>query len=576
VSVAGAASVATTINTAGAGWIAKRHPLYNRRDKWWEFLRISYEGGQSYLEPVRYSVEFTEPILSRNSDGTLTTLATQQQQLELSVTAFRSMLHRHSREKAWEYYNRNRRARYFNIVKPVVNSLVSHAMKSGVTRDGPKVLKDFWEATDEDRLCSMEVFMRDILRKANWAGMWWVVADINDDPNDEDADGKPYVYGVSPQDVVDWQADDDGEIEWLKQYVATEKKRRWDEPFEAESRYRIWTKTEMIEYVVYESTRGPANVAQGYQEVARRPITIGRVPWEPVYAQQDTESDFPHGVSLVGDIAKIGNSIFNHCSLADEIAYKQTFSWLIIPDPSKSLDATQIGTNTAFGYDPGASSAKPEYISPDAKQLEVLMMLIGSELEQAKSVIGVGRGQSEGSKQKSSAAALELESDDKKSLLADIAQAGQDAERRIAELVLSYSTKDTKAAKIRIVYPRDFDVRSFKADLDEALAFQKLGLPAEVDVQLISDLVRRRWSDSLPSEEVDALLKSVEDKKAQDAMVREAMQAAALAISDAPESLAGATNLPPGAKPIDNAKPGEQGTQKPQPGRPIQAKATGA
>ncbi len=571
------ATVAPTVNTAGSGWLARRHPLYARRDRWWEFLRISYEGGQSYLEPVTYSVDFTEPILQRNADGTMTTIARQQQQLELSTNAFRSMLHRHSREKAWEYYNRNRRARYFNIVKPVVNSLVSHAMKQGVTRDGPGALTDFWEATDEDRICSMDTFMRDILRKANWAGLWWVAVDVNDDPEDEDADGKPYAYGVSPQDIVDWQADDCGEIAWLKQYISTEKKRRWDEEFQSESRYRIWTKDEMIEYVVQESTRGPIIVAQGYQEIARRPISIGRVPFEPVFAQRDSESDFPNGVSLVGDLAKIANSVFNHCSLADEIAYKQTFSWLIIPDPGKSLDATQIGTNTAFGYDPGASNAKPEYIAPDADQLRVLMELIGSEMEQARSSIGVGRGRSEGSKQQASGAALELESDDKKSLLADIASSGQDAERRIAELVLSYSTKDTKAANIRVVYPRDFDVRSFKADLDEALAFQKLGLPAPVDVQLISDLVRRRWSDSLPPAEVDALLKSIEEKKAQDAMVREATQAAALALSKAPESLAGdAPPGPPGSKPVDKPANQEQGTPKRQPGPPFQGKATGA
>lgn len=532
----------------GTGWVARTHPHYKRRNSQsggWEFLRVSYEGGQEYLRPITYSVDFQEPVFARNTDGTLVTVA---QRYDISTVLNRSMLYRHNREKEWEFYNRNKRARYFNFVKPIVNSLVSHAMKAGVLREGPKTLADFWHACDEDRTQSMDEFMRTGLRKANALGIWWACVDVAD-TDDRDGDGKPYVYGISPQDILDWSTDEDGEIEWVKQFIACEAKRSWTEQFQSVARYRIWTKTEVIDYEVQTATVGASGT--GEREIARRPNTIGRVPLTPIYAQQDTESDFPHGISVVADLAKVANSVFNHCSLADEIAYKQTFAWLIVPDPLGSLDTLQLGLNTAFAFNPGTTGGRPEYISPDADSLRVLMELIGNEMEQAKSTIGFSRGRSEGSKQQASADALELESDDKKALLGDVANAGQDAEKRIADLVLAYRKQETGAA-VRIVYDKDFDVRSFATDVDEALSFQKLGLPTGVNTQLITDLVRRKWGESLSPDKLKALLDEIEAKGEE---MEAAKRAAAEALAQQPagdgEDPVGKpmTGMPPKKKP---------------------------
>lgn len=513
-------------------WLTQQHPLYPKRAKWWKYAQISYKGGRDYYEPDAFSVEFDIPQIIRKEDGTP---AANQWSGGLMTQLYNSMLFRHSREQLHEYNNRNRRATYLNIVKQIVNSIISNALKKPPSRNADAKLKEFWDGVDEKRTTSIDAFMRKIAKRATTSGIWWICMDVDS----EDGDGKPYVYGVNPLDIVDWSTDDDGEIEWLKQYVMTEEQRTYQQPFKRVNQYRVWTKTEVIEY----QDLGSGNP----KELSRRPIKVGRVPFVPMYAEKSDDYSFPDGISFVGDLAKIANGLYNVSSLLDEILYKQTFSWLVVPDPNQKLDATQIGLNTAFGFDPGGTGGKPEYISPDADQARVLIEARSELLQQARQSVGVGRGRQEGSMQKSSVDALELETEDKRSILADVAHETEAAERRIVALFRAYQgVADDKAMDgVYLAYPREFDVNSFEDEINDCLSLEKLGLSPEVRTEYLKDLVRRRFSNKPPAD-LDKLVATMDTHMAQQAEMAAAMQQAAVdtAQGNTPRTPNG-TNGPP-------------------------------
>jgi len=502
-------------NTPGS--IYYRHPDYELRWWWREFYRISYLGGREYYRPARLTVEFQEPTLGgqRDANGQLPAITPDASAYDITRQQIPSVLFRHNREKTWEHENRRKRAHYINFIQPITKSLVSHATKKAATREGGDSLKAFWNGVNCERDETISEFMRDGLRWAAVLGIVWACVDKQAaDTADPDADGKPYAYWVSPLDIFDWGIDDEGEVEWLKQFVYTEQQRTWDQPIVPVYRFRLWTKTDVTTYEVQASGKPLV--------VKRRTHDAGKVPFEPLFSQEDKESVFPDGTPIMADACKLANSIFNYSSLKDEIGYKQTFSWLAIPD--KKVDKIQIGLSTAFGYDPMTTSAVPTYISPDPEQARVLGEFIAAGLEQLRQMLGVGRGRSEGSMQKSSADALELENEDKRSILGDIAAEAQSFETRLAGLVSAYNGEPNWKDETTIKYATDYDLRSFTDEVSEYLVFAQIGLSPEVALKAKQDLVRKHYAE-LPPEEVDALAGSMEAQQKADQAAKEEMQA---------------------------------------------------
>lgn len=483
------------------GQLAYQHPEYVQRQWWWEFYRVSYVGGREYLKPSRLSVEFQEPVaIRRNEDGAVIS-GQLGNNVRVDSQWYESLLFRHNREKEWEFENRRKRAYYNNIVAPVVNSLVSHATKIAATREGDGLLTTFWEETDFKRTTKIDSVMKTGLRWAQVYGIYWGVVDVASE-REYDGDGKPYLYWVSPLDVWDWSVGDDGQLEWLKQFVYVEEKRTWKDPVKPAGKFRVWDRDGVTTYVV------DASGVEREQE--RREYSIGRVPWEPLYSRRCDDYPFPDGVALVGDVCKAANHVFNCGSLLNEILYKQTFGQLIIPTGGTSLDQIECGLNTFLGFNSNGTPGEPKYISPDPEQARVLMEAMGSAIEIARQSVSVGRGRSESSKAQASAEALELESDDKRSVLAEIADEAEDFEDRIADLVAAYRMEQPE--KPYIHYSREFDLRSYQQEIDQTLALERVqGLPDSFLTQVRKDLIRRRL-EGMPLPKLQTILAEVESE----------------------------------------------------------------
>ncbi len=483
------------------------HPEYMARWWWREFNRVSYVGGREYSKPSRLTVEFDFPVITRNSDGSLAMRSSDGLPVDPSVqrTTYPSMLYRHNREKTWEYENRRRRAHYYNIVATTINSLVSKALKKGVERIGTDEMKEFWKAVDCQRKTDIDTFMRDGLRMAQVEGMMWACVDVDTpeagekpEPGSAQPDGKPYAYWINPLDILDWSIDDDGNLLWLKQFIYFEAERTPTDAIRPMHRFRIWypDRVEEIDVDAGNGTRSATTTTK---------TTIGRIPFEPLYAKKNHEAAFPDGDPLASDLAKSANAIYNYTSLLDEILYKQTFSWLTVPD--KNVDAVQIGTNTVFGYNALTGGGKPEYVSPNPEQARVLMESIIGELARARQAFGIGQP-NEGTKQKSSAAAMELENEDKRSILGDISASAQDFENRLCALVEDYSTggRSSKTdSKNRVEYPADFDLQALQDEIAEALSLRAVGMSPEIMLAIRKSLASRKLG-ALPEDEREKLL----------------------------------------------------------------------
>lgn len=489
------------------GSLYYRHPRYQGTWWWREFDRVSYVGGREYHRPTRLSIDFQFPVLPlRNSNGQL---IDPNARTTYDTVSYWSLLFRHNREQEFEFENRRRRAHYFNPVRTAVNALVSHAMKKGVTRDeGNATLDDFWRGVDCKRTKDMDHWMRDGLRYAAVEGIMWACLDTDVDSAAEGeavqtrGDSKPYGYWVNPLDIWDWSTDDDGELVWLKQFVISDNVRTPMEAVRPQHRFRIWYADRVEEF----STDPASGTAFNPPEV--RAHKFGRVPFEPLYGVRCPDVDFPDGESMVGDFCKAANSVYNYSSLLNEIAYKQTFSQLVVPG---YIDTVAAGTSTFLSItDPGGF--EPKFIAPDPEQARVLMELIAGTLEQMRQSLGIGRGQQEASKQKSSAAALSLENEDKRSILGDIAAEAEDFERRWALLVLSAKTGGGKAPTMddlpHIQYPQDFDLQALKDELDEAMSLRNLGLSPEVMGEIRRQAVARKFA-GMPPDKLNGLLDSL-------------------------------------------------------------------
>jgi len=472
------------------GSLLFQHPEYKRRWWWREFGRVSYLGGREYHEPTQLRIEFQEPSFARNDDGSTRLDGTTGMAIVdgTNTIPYRSMLFRHNREKAWEFGNRQKRAYYNNFPRTIINALVSHAMKKDVQRAGDAMLEKFWGGVDYHRKLNMSTFMRSGLRWAQAEGIMWACVDAP-----KEAGGLPYSYWVNPLDILDWEVDGEGELVWLKQFVYAQAERKtWRDKIVPRFRFRIWRRDGVQTFETDARGGNPQTVVD-----QTRAYSVGKVPFVPLYSIRDEDYDFPEGTALAGDLFKAANHVYNLGSLLSEIAYKQTFSWLTIPD--KHIDVLQAGLNTAFGYD-ASSGGRPEYISPDAEQARVLMEMIRDAVTQARQAIGVGRGRGEESQQQASGDAMNVQNEDKRSILGDIAAEAQDFEIRLAEMVQAFATGaasgTAKATSIR--YATDFDLLSFQADVDDALQLKKFKLSPEVDLEMVQDLVRKKFAGMDP------------------------------------------------------------------------------
>ena len=456
-------------------FIEARHPFYSDKEDHWRFLESTYEGGREWFD---------------------------------------KNIHRFHREGDKDYRDRVARAYRFNHTREVVDLVNKYIFKPDIVRrdaDVDDVLADFWKHSTLSGK-DMNEFMKLCSQRASIFGKAWAVVDTNysggviSKRDLKNGKYRPYVYMLSPIDMLDIAFDDDGTIAWAK---VREYSRDDDTVLSSGKvvpRYRIWTKDF---WALIVEKRNPKGEVVSYDIEDGGSNFLKEVPIVAIDHMIDENAYI--GSSLIDDIAYLDRSVANYLSNLDEIIQDQTFSQLIIPFqammPPGALDdngddenarVVELGTKRVFTYDGQANSA-PQYISPDPNQASLILKVIEKIINEIYHSTGLA---GERTKQdnamgidNSSGVAKAFDFERMNAMLASKASSLQQAEMKILELVAKYigaTVPDDERSVVQ--YPKTFDVRSLYDEFEIAQRLALVDAPGSVRREQMNQVAEKLFN----------------------------------------------------------------------------------
>jgi len=469
-------------------FVARRHPMYAALRAHWDFLESTYDGGRDW---------------------------------------FPSNIFQYIKEGQREYKKRIERAYRFNHTREVVDLVNKYLFKMDADRDenrAPDSVKKFWKKATLSGLCISE-FMKLVSNRASVFGRPWIVVDSTNTfgartvAEANEAGAQTYAYIVPPQYMLDMSYDGQGKLNWCLIYECD---RDDVNPFESSGapieRYRLWTRTTSQVFTVEMHGNKPY-VVPG-EEVIH---DLGEVPVFP--ADNIHSDDKWTATSMVADVAYLDRAVANYLSNIDAIIQDQTFSQLIMPnqalepgtDEYKKL--VEMGTKRIFLYN-GEGAGKPEYISPDVKQAELILSVINKIINEIYHSVGLA---GERTKQdnavgidNSSGVAKAYDFERVNALLAAKANALEQVEKRLCYFVALYNGDEAEIQKLDdageelVEYPENFDVRGLYDEFEIATRLALVEAPDAVrreQMRALSEKLFPQMKDDLKTA-IEADLKS--------------------------------------------------------------------
>jgi hypothetical protein len=443
----------------------RRHPEYDRLIGHWYFLEQTYEGGRIWFE---------------------------------------EHIFRYHKEGPEEFKDRIKRAYRFNHTREVVDLVVKYLFKGDITRntdDAPEVVKSYWKNATLQNM-DIRQFMRSGASSSSVKGRAAIVVDNNLRPGAvsiaEAAKSKMRIYSylVDAKDVLDYAFDEEGDggLLWAK---IRETYRDDLDPINSTgdvgTRVRLWTRDE---WVLYEEEEIPAEakgrkrgkeVAKKIKEIDRQAHSLGRVP--VIFLDHIITDDPYRTPGLIDDIAYLDRAIANYLSNLDAIIQDQTFSQLampaqgLLPGDDTYNKLIELSTKRVFVYDGGAgSTTKPEYLSPDPKQAQLILTVITKIINEIYHTIGLAGERTKEDNavgiDNSSGVAKAYDFERVNSLLTSKGQACEKTENEIVELVCLWAGEKLPKEKL-VKYPETYDVMRLMDELSVAEALFKIDAPHE-------------------------------------------------------------------------------------------------
>ena len=508
-------------------FLARRHPDYQKTITHWEFLVDCYEGGREW---------------------------------------FNKNIFRYIKEGDKEYAERVNRAYRFNHTREVVDLVDKYLFKMQVARnlkDAPDFITNFIASATLNKV-SMEDFMKQVSKKTSIYGRIWIVVDNNKLAVESEtvstgalsvADAKSqdiraYVYYVTPENAVDMSYDDDGQLNWI---LLHEQIRDDADPINSSGeilhRFRLWEKDSWTLYTLRPNgnkkptkmsatqlAKSIVNVAQGITDKTVATIdmqksveeydveTEGPIPHEfgsvPVFhADNVINSELYKSQSLIDDVAYLDRAVANYLSNLDAIIQDQTFSQLIIPAQGilpgeEGYDKiTEMGTKRIFTYD-GEGGNKPEYISPDVRQAEIILKVIGKIINEIYHSIGLAGERTKEDNalgvDNSSGVAKAYDFERVNSLLASKADSLEQTENKIINMVKRWNGEEVSDVERFSEYPQNFDVRGLYDEFEIATNLNLIGAPAGVSRLQMEAVIEKLFPkmDKITKEKIMTELKT--------------------------------------------------------------------
>jgi len=447
-------------------FIERRHPLYEELAQHWDFLEETYEGGRAW---------------------------------------FSKHIHKYVKEGDEEYTQRVKRAYRFNHTREVVDLVDKYLHKMDIHRNkdnAPESVKRFWKNATLSGLPIAE-FAKRISNRASVFGRPWIVVDstktdeVVTRADEKEADARCYAYLVPPRHVLDMSYDEHGKLNWVLLFeVSRDDKDPINSSGNLEERYRLWTRDNSQLFRV--ERKGNKKII-----VIDAPIVhgLGVVPVIP--ADHVISDELYASPSMVADVAYLDRAAANYLSNIDAIIQDQTFSQLIMPAQGvlpgeESYDKLlEMGTKRLFTYD-GESGMKPEYISPDVKQAQMILQIINKIINEIYHSVGLaGERTKEDNAQgidNSSGVAKAYDFERVNSLLIAKGDAMEGTENKLAWLVAKWHGEEKEIDKLEkplVSYPDNYDVRGLYDEFEIAGKLVLIEAPDEVRREQMSNLIEK-------------------------------------------------------------------------------------
>lgn len=468
--------------------IQRRHPHYKELKEQSDFFESTYKGGPEW---------------------------------------FAKNIFKYTKEGPKNYQGRIKRAYRFNHTKEIVDAITKYIFKNKIIRseDAPKSVQKYWkQSTMYGR--DIDGLAKSMDRNSSIFGRVYVVVDSTNDGSiktvaeEKEENIKTYSYVVKPQDVLDLSYDEVGELNWI---LIHEPVRDDTDPFEDEGKvfhsYRLWTRNEwylIMPEQVGNEINNPA-VINGSVKVTTGKHNLGIVPVVPVDCVQS--DDLYSSTALISDIAYLDRAVANYLSNLDVIIQDQTFSQLTIPSQAlpKGEDGyekiVEMGTKSIFTYD-GQGGIRPEYISPDPKQAQVLLDTVNKIIHEIYTIVGMS---GERTKQdnavgidNSSGVAKAYDFEKINTLLSCKARNLEEAENRIVRIVAKWNGEDIDEDKKYVQYPQDFDVKDLYDEFEIASQLTLLDAPFDVRREQMKSLIEKLFPQ-VKEETKKKLIESLEE-----------------------------------------------------------------
>lgn len=373
-------------------------------------------------------------------------------------------LHQFVLEGDESYRKRLERAEglYENLIAKAMGVYLSHVFRREADRS--KLTAIHAEASDVDLFGTpAHDFFRAVLEQAVLQGISYVLVDAPREGGfvtEAEAQARrlrPWMELVPAPKVVDWDVEtaDPARRGALNYVVIRDTIVRGKAPFSrgvTMTRFRIWTRNE---WAVYEAQGESATAAA---LVSYGPNALGVVPLVPCYDRQIAPF---RGATIVDEVARKANALWNRSSVRDENFYFQGFSQLVIKSDDKTLGELKLGADRAIKLSRGDDAG---YISPSGDTFAAFKDFVQELTESVADLVFARTERQTPTAQVETAEKREIDRAEFVALLHAKSKSIETCERAAWRLWAMYlsSAPDT-VESVEVPYPREFRVSDVPA-----------------------------------------------------------------------------------------------------------------
>ena len=207
--------------------------------------------------------------------------------------------------------------------------------------------------------------------------------------------------------------------------------------------------------------------------------------------------------NYLNDAAYLDRAVANYLSNLDAVIQDQTFSQLVMPAqgllPGQEgyEKLIEMGTQRIFTYD-AEHGSKPEFISPDPKQAEIILKVVNKIINEIYHSIGLAGERTKEDNamgiDNSSGVAKAYDFERVNSLLSAKAQAIEKAENDICMMVARWHGEEGAVVALKeelVEYPENFDVRGLYDEFEIAARLTLVEAPDSIRREQMNAVVSK-------------------------------------------------------------------------------------